>query len=735
MKVVNQNEEKKQRKEVKPKLTEYEKRKLKRKKQNDLLNMRGIPKYITIYIVEVLFIFLTEMIVKMLLGSLTLDYTILRIFLSSCLISLVISLITCNMPLRLRRTLLIIVDAFISIYAWVQIGLVNFLGGFISLGNAEQGTKVTDYIAEFFMSFKPSIHLLFIPLVLVVLYLVFERYITRDGFEKKFPFKNLVSSLAVIVYMALLTFGYYVTIEVDFMQNKLQSVSNKKLFTYPSNPNLAVKNFGTTVYFMLDVKGIIKGEEIDYTLNSNNPKNPVTVENIYKREIDDEAWNNLIKIEENKDLITLNNYFINRTIYSKNEYTGLFKDKNLVMIMMESISEAVFHEEYKEFFPTLYKLYTEGITGVNNYSPRNNCATGDSEMTSVTSLYSVGTTCTPNTYKNNEYQQALLYMLRNNGYYTSAYHDYIDQYYSRSTFEYKYGAYRYYGVTDLGMSYNPAYKEWPSDLVFMEKALPKFIDQNKFASYMVTVTAHTPYIYSSEMGDKHLSLFKDTDYSIYMKRYLSKVKELDLAVEHLLKTLEDKGKLDDTVIVLFGDHYPYGLSDKDYQRLAPYDVKEHSEIDRTPFIIYNSQTTGQKITKYTTPIDYAPTLLNLFGIDYDPRYYMGHDVFSDYTDYAVFPDNSWQSSLGYYDATKGEFFPAIGSTYDPEVIIDLNAEIADMRSMSTLAIKKNYFKYLFDYFQEYEKLKREKEQQEAEEEMERLKEQLQATEETQNKEE
>lgn len=687
--------------------------------------MRGIHKFWTTYIFETLFLFLIEMLIKFILGTFSFDYSILRIFLSSALISFLLTIITTNLPLKLRRALIVIIDFVVTLYSWIQLGLNNFLGGFMSIGNAEQGTKTVDYIGEFLLSFTPQIYLVIIPFILIILYLIFERYITKDGFEKKIPFSNLLYTMAGLVYMALLGFGFYVTIEAPFMQNRLQTVSNKNLFRYPSSPGLAIKNYGATVYLMLDIKSTITGNQTSYNTSTPNKNKDTIEEDKYTRKIDDEAWLDFIKVEENADFKTLNNYFINREITPKNEYTGKFEGKNLIMIMMESIGLAVFDEQYKDYFPTLYKLYKEGMTSTNNYSPRNNCATGDSEMTSQISLYATPTSCTVNTYKNNEYKEALLYKMRNSGYYTSAYHDYTDQYYYRSTYEYKFGAYRYYGVSDLGMTYNPAYKEWTSDLTFMKQAMPKFIDQKRFASYMITVSAHTPYIYSSEMGNKHMSLFKDTSFTTPVKRYLSKVKELDLALETLLEELESRGILDDTVIVLFGDHYPYGLSDKEYQSLATYSIKDNQEIDRTPFIIYNSETPSENISKFMTPMDYAPTLLNLFGIDYDPRVYLGHDVWSDYTDYAVFPDNSWQGSLGFYDASKGEFFPREGSTYKDEDIITINNEIADMRSMSTLAMKKDYFNHLYKYFEEYEKLKKTKE-----EAIERPKDPKESTEET-----
>lgn len=697
----------------KEKLSKYEKRKQREKKHEALLNMRGIPKFWSVLIFETFYIFLVEIVMKLIIENFVFDYSLLRIFLSSAILSLVMTVVSVNMPLKIRRGILIAFNFFIVLYAWLQIGFLNYIGAFMSLGNASQGTKIGEFVVDFLSSYTFLRCTIWIPFIISLGYFWGERYITKDGFEKKLEFKWFVYDAALIVYLALLCFGYYITLEVDFMQGKFQTVSNKALFKYPSNPALTVKNFGTTMFFFLDVKGMIVGEQDMPSYGSSGVDRPDAPVTNLTRKIDDEAWEELMKIEDDKNFVTLNNYFINRTISDKNDYTGKFKNKNLIMIMLESVGEVVFHDEYKEFFPTLNKLYHEGITAENNYSPRNNCSTGESEFTSVTSLYTIETTCTVNTYKKNEYKQALLYMLRNNGYYTSAYHDWDDQYYARSVFETKLGSYRYYDIDDLKMKAGSSYGSWPSDVEFFEKAIPNFIDQGRFASYLVTVSSHMPYKYSSPTGQEYFSMFKDTGLSTHVKRYLSKIKYVDLALEYLLKTLEESGKLDDTVIVLFGDHYPYGLSDKDYAALAPYDTEPNQEVDRTPFIIYNSETEPEKIEKYTTPLDYAPTLLNLFGIDFDPRYYMGHDIYSDYTDYVVYADNSWQNASGFYNASKGEFIPTEGAdVLTDEDIMRINTEVNDMRNMSGLAIKKNYFNYLFKFFEEYQELKIKKEEEE-----------------------
>ena len=660
---------------------------------------RKIDKKIVDYLLEVFYIYIIEILFKIILKNFIVDWSLLRIFLSSLFIGTIISLITVNLKPVLRRIILIVFNFIVVLYAWLQIGFIEYLGAFISIGNAEQGTKITAYIVDFISSYRWVVYLIYIPYILFILYLIFGKKIKKFERGNKLNFKSLSLDIKILIFLILNIIAFMATVDIPFMQNKYQTVTNKALLNYPSSPSLAIKNFGTTLYLALDIKGTIKGnEEVTYTVEKKEESKKNIKNN--SRIIDDTLWNKVIEKEENKPYSTLNDYYINRKITDKNDYTGILKGKNLIVLMLESVGYAVFDDEYKDYFPTLYKMYKEGISGVNNYSPRNNCATGESEMTAQLSLYSITTTCTVNTYRNNVYPEALMNVFKNNGYYTSAYHDYTDQYYYRTVYEQKYGSIDYFGVTKLGMTYNPIYREWPSDLVFAEKSLDKFVDKDHFASFMVTVTSHAPYNYSSTYGDKYLSLFEDLDISKNTKRFLSKVKEVDLALEYILKTLEEKGKLDDTVIVLFGDHYPYSLSDKEYASIAKYDTSVNNDVDRTPFIIYNSSLLNGEITKYTSPLDYTPTLLNLFGFDYDPRLYLGNDIFSDYTDFVLFPDNSWQGADGFYSVSKGEFIPASEETIvDDEKIIKINQEVNTLRNMSALTIKKNYMNYLHNAIQ------------------------------------
>ncbi len=668
-------------------------------------------------IIYSIYLFLLEIVVKINTDNSILDWSMLRILISSVILGLILGLAMSLFKGKKGKIIGTIVAFALCVYTWIEINLYNYLGFFMGMGNAEQGTKITDYIKDYIESARLISLLVLVPFVIYVIYIWFlDPKIKKRKLEKTTVFvfkrntlgkKSLDLVVSIIVLISLLCL-YYLSLDASFMQNKLQTIKNTSLIKTSDNSNLSVSQFGLYVYALSDLSiGTFNIEEDEIEIIANNDKpieNEIVTDNT--RVIDDTAWNEVIANEKDSTYNKLNKYFISRDITDKNDYTGIFEGKNLIIVLMESVNMIAINETE---FPTLYKIYNEGISFRNNYSPRNNCSTGNNEMTVMTSLFTINNTCTANKYKNNVYPEAVFNLFNNAGYKTSSYHDYAEAYYYRKTIHPNMGSMKYYNVNDLKMKWNSVYEEWPSDVDFIEKAAPKFIDEDKFMVFLTSVTTHQPYTVSSEFGDKHLSELKSYNYSKPLKRYMSKMKELDKALELLLKKLEDKGKLDDTVIALFGDHYPYGLTNNQINEILDYDVKVNKEVDRTPMVIYNSATTPDQITKYTSIIDLLPTLLNMFNLNYDPRLYLGTDIMSNAHGRTVFADGSWQDEVGYYSATSGKFNRSntedtYNSFYTEEELKLINAEITTRQKMSALAIKNNYFKYLNNALKKYEKV-------------------------------
>ncbi len=641
------------------------------------------------YLILTIIMLAIEFILRSVAGSYFWSWSLLRIFISISFISLFLAVIFSSFKDIVTKILNIIFLFLVSIYAFAQIGFNDSIGTFMSVNSSSQLDKVTSYIIDYIGGYSWNFYLVLIPFIVLILYYIF----LAKKVDKLFYRPRVRNYLISIIFLIIFGLSFYLTLTLSFMQNKYQIVSNKNLFYYPETPSVCVNEFGITTYAIIDFKAAILNIEIEETVNETK-SNEVKEVNSYTRLIDDSLWEQVIENETNSSYKVLNDYFINRDITSKNEMTGYFKDKNLIVILLESVNNIPFL--YPEYFPNINKMYNEGWSWVNNYSPRNSCATANNEMTVMTSLFTIVNCCTANTYKNNVYPEAIFNLFNNAGYYTSSYHDYADHYYARKTYHINMGSTVYYNAYDLGIRVNTVYEEWPSDTELFTNSVEYYMENDKFMTFFTTVTAHRPYTVSSEYGDKYLDLFTDLDLPKANKRYLSKLKELDNALGELLNELSESGKLDDTVIVLFADHYPYGLSNSNVAEFLGEDILEGKERDRTPFIIYNPNLEPTKFEDYTTIVNILPTLANLFDLDYDPRLYMGTDLFSsDYQSLAVFADGSWVNEIAYYDASNSKVtYKNSTNTIADDTIININQDINNRLKMSALAIRKDYFNYL-----------------------------------------
>ena len=654
------------------------------------------------YLILTISLFGIEMIFKAVENTSVLDWSSLRIFMGISIISLFLSILLsfCKKWIANILTFLIVIIA--TIYAIAQAGFENYLGVYISINTSSQLGAVKEYVRDYIASFNGIFYIITIPLVLLIIYKILEKFILKD--KKLNIYTKKEDNIARIIALALLVLFsgfYYASLSLRFMQNEIQLVKTKTLFKNPSNPNIAVNQFGVEMFGILDIKTALfpvneTSNEVKF-VSKNNGNTEITN---YTRTVDDTAWQNLNNNEANIDYKTLNNYFMSRNITDKNEYTGMFEGKNLIVIMMESVNNILLDEN---IYPNFAKLYKNGWYWENAYSPRNSCSTGNNEMTGMISLYSIYRTCTANVYMNNKYEESIFGLFNNKGYTTTSYHDYTEKYYYRSTIHKNMGSSKYYGVSDLGISYNNEYKEWPSDVLLMDKSSEIFTQNSPFMAWITTVNPHQPYYSDSELSKIYYDSFANTGYPSNVKRYMSKLKVLDDSLGELLKILEEKGILDDTVIVLYADHYPYGLTNSDISKVLGDGINKYNEVDRTPFVIYNSKMTPKTYSEYTSYVNVLPTVANLFNLDYDPRLYMGTDLLSSsYQNIVVFADGSWQTPVGFYYASTGRMSYFNDDRYTNDEIVNINTDVDNMIKYSNLAIKTNYFEHLFNEKKKYE---------------------------------
>ena len=639
--------------------------------------------------------FISEMIFRIISDLEIFDLSVIRIFFGCLIIASIISFLLSFMKYKISKYITLVFGIITAAYSWAQLGFMNFLGVYISLGNASQGGAVKDYMGDFFASFKPEYYIVYIPCILYIVYLIFfskrfnevKRYNLRDTF--------LIPTLVILLSCNV----YYISLTSKMFEPKFATTTNIDQFINCSNQSQAINSFGTSAFFVLDFRAanfgkVVEAEE-DFEYTNDKQEDRVIDEN--SRVINDTAWKELIANTKNEKYNKLNNYFINQPITDKNEYTDMFKGKNVIFILMESTNDIIL--EYPDMYPNMAKMANEGWNFTNNYSPRNGCATLNNEFSGMTSLYSIHSLCTAKKYRNNEYFEGVFGAYNSAGYVTFSAHDYTEAYYPRKTIHTSMGSGEYYGVGKLGISYSNEYVNWANDDDFM-KAMLKIIDKKRedndnkpFMTWLTTVSGHQPYSVNSIQGDRYFNQTpKNLPYDV--RRFMSKLKIMDDGFGILLQGLEERGLLEDTVIVMYGDHYPYGISRDRLNKALSYKATEDMNAEQVPLVMYNPKMEPRVIESYTDYTNILPTVLNMTGINYDPRLYMGTDMNSpQFESRVVFSDGSWKNEYVYFNASNGRV-KTYKEGYTEQDIARINNVIATKNKISELAISTNYFGYL-----------------------------------------
>ncbi len=606
------------------------------------------------------------------------DFELLRIILFTLTFSLVSSFIFTLFKPLVAKILSCLIVLVMGLYTLLQLNFKNFMGNFMSLsmlGGGGDADRISNEVSTFISSIRLEYYLCFLPLIILIVLFIWKK--KWFNYEKP-TWKNSLIVIGTIIVVHIISL---LTLNVT-PDNQLKD--NKELYRFPTLIDISLKEFGTTRFIIRDLFYFIGGSEANNIIDITPP--PVEEEPTdYTRHIDDSAWQKLIDNEDDKVIKNLHQYYMSQSITDKNEYTGIFKDKNLVLIMVEALDLAAIDPELT---PTLYRLTKEGWYFDNYYAPKFSCTTGESEFIALTSIIPSNSVCTPFTYVNNNYSSSIFNLFNHAGYTSTSYHGWSDNYYPRTKLHKNMGS-TFYNSDKLGFSTNGG---WTSDLELMKKIYPMFSEDDKFFSFVITVSMHFSYEFDDATTRKNWNQVKNLDTDITMKRYLAKAIEFDQSLEYLISSLEKDNKLDDTVIVLFGDHHPYNL-DFDYlAERSPIDRYEGLNEDRMPFVIYNNTVDAQVISKTASTFDILPTLANLFDLNYDPRYYIGKDIFSDEETIALFPTGSWVTDKAIYIASKNDY-ELKDNQVNEDYIKNINKILSNKFTASDNTLKKDYFKY------------------------------------------
>lgn len=395
--------------------------------------------------------------------------------------------------------------------------------------------------------------------------------------------------------------------------------------------------------------------------------------------------------EENETVRSLHEYFGVQTPTKKNEKTGIFAGCNLIFITAEGFSHLAIHPELT---PTLYRMQTEGMQFPNFYTAYWGVSTSDGEYVNLTGTIPKSGTWSFYDTAENAMPLTMVQQLKREGYSAYAFHDHSYTYYHRDKSHPNLG----YIFKAVGNGLEITEQCPESDVEMIDVSTADFVAQEPFHVYYMTVSGHLPYSFDESdnaIAAKNSALVEDLPYSEPVRAYLACQIELDRAMELLLKRLDEAGVLENTVIVLTADHYPYGLSVAEQSELAGHELDTQFEIYRNALIIYKKGMEPETVTRRCSALDILPTLSNLFGLDFDSRLYMGQDIFSDAAPLLLFSDRSWMTEDGAY-YTIGEELTLFGEKeITPEEISYYNDVVANKFLVSQWILEEDYWRILF----------------------------------------
>lgn len=378
----------------------------------------------------------------------------------------------------------------------------------------------------------------------------------------------------------------------------------------------------------------------------------------------------------------VNDYYKNKKDSKKNKYTNSLKGKNIIAIHSESMQQILIGMKIngKEVTPNLNKLTKSGIYFDNFYSEVSFGTSSDTEFTVATSLLPVSSGTVFINYSNREYN-SLYKTLKEKGYYTFSMHANTGDFWNRNIMHKNLGYDKFYDKKSYEIDEEIGFGL--SDRSFIRQSVSYIKEINKehkkYYGTLITLSNHTPFDYNELFGEFNVGLKKNGKEYSYLKNtklgnYIISAHYADKQIGYLIKELEKNDLLENTAIVLYGDH-DARISTTNWNRYYNYDYKKDSILDETdpnykkldyywqelnrkvPLIIWSND---EDFKKYQTTIhtamgmyDLAPTLSNMLGVK--NKYYLGSDIMNKKDNVVPFPNGNFVTNYVYYNGNKNEY--------------------------------------------------------------------------------
>lgn len=624
-----------------------------------------------------------ELIYKVFILKNILTINTLSVILFSIPWIIIFSIITSIFNEKVNKVLTIILSFAIMLITLAQIVYYNFYNSIFSFLSLTTGTGQVLEFYEMIISVILRVWYIFVLILIpFILFIIFKNKIFNFNRNN---YKYMLSFIAILLLSLL---GIFIVVKKD---NK-GFYSLQRLLFKTHAPMLTIDKTGLLTMEMIDIERYIFGftEDVyDENINKVNQKEEIVKPIEYnKTDID---FDKLISKETNETIKNMHEYFKNIDASNKNNYTGLFKGKNLIFITAEAFDTIALSEELT---PTLYKMANNSFIFNNYYQPLYPVSTSDGEYMNLTSLIPKEGVWSFSKSSKISMPYGIGNIFKKDGYVTYGFHNHNYKYYDRNKSHKNIGL-TYYGCGN-GLEKKMNCKHWPnSDKEMIDATTNYYIDNDKFMTYYMTVSGHLNYNFNgNNMAYRNKDKVKNLPYSKAVKAYYATQIELDKAMESLLKELESKNKLNDTLIVIAPDHYPYGLTTKQMNEVSTIDRSDKFEKFHTTLIMYNPNIEKTEVNKVISSIDILPTIYNLYGIEYDSRLLIGRDIFSDNEHIVILSDRSWITGKGRYNSVTKKFTNNTDEVIDEDYINIINTIVNQKYSMSSLVLSNNYYKKL-----------------------------------------
>lgn len=595
---------------------------------------------------------------------------------------IIFTIITSIFNEKVNKILTIVFSFLIVLITLAQIVYYNFYNSMFSFLSLTTGTG---QVMQFYVMIASVIariwYIFAIILIPYILFLIFK--------NKLFDFKK--NNLKFLISYLLIFILSFLGIVLVINKNNEGLYSLKRLIFKTHAPMLTIDKTGLFTMEMIDIERYIFGfnEEIySEQINVNNEEEKVPEAKIEYNTTDID-FDKLINDETDDKIKSMHVYFKNTAPSNKNEYTGMFKDKNLIFITAEAFDTIAIDEKLT---PTLYKIANNSFIFKNYYQPLYPVSTSDGEYMNLNSLIPKEGVWSFKQTSKISMPYGIGNMFNKEGYVSYGFHNHNYNYYDRQKSHKNIGL-KYYGCGN-GLEKKMNCKHWPnSDKEMIDATTSYYIDKDKFMTYYMTVSGHLNYNFSSNnMAYRNKNKVKNLKYSTAIKAYLATQIELDKSIEKLLQVLEEKGKLNDTLIVIAPDHYPYGLTTKQMNEISTIDRNDKFEKFHTTLIMYNPNIEKTVVDKVISSLDILPTIYNLYGLTFDSRLLMGRDIFSNNEHIVILSDRSWITDKGKYNSVTKEFTSTTNEEIEEDYIDRINMIVNQRYGMSSLIIDNNYYK-------------------------------------------